>query len=52
MKQSIRRLPKCTQEELNILLELIKHYIPTCEMIILFGSYARGEYVLWDDTEY
>lgn len=49
MKQSIRRLPKCTQEELNILLELIKHYIPTCEMIILFGSYARGEYVLWDE---
>lgn len=49
MKQSIRHLPKCTQEELNILLELIKHYIPTCEMVILFGSYARGEHVLWDE---
>lgn len=49
MKQSIRHLPKCTQEELNILLELIKQYIPTCEMIILFGSYARGGYVLWDE---
>lgn len=32
MKQSIRHLPKCTQEELNILLELIKHYIPTREI--------------------
>lgn len=49
MKQSIRHLPKCTQEELNTLLELIKHYIPTCQMVILFGSYARGGYVLWDE---
>jgi uncharacterized protein len=49
MKRSIRHLPKRTQEELNLLLELIKHYIPKCEMIILFGSYARGGYVLWDE---
>lgn len=49
MKRSIKRLPKHTQEELNILLELIKHYIPKCEMVILFGSYARGGYVLWDE---
>lgn len=49
MKQSISHLPNDTQEELNILLELIKHYIPSCEMIILFGSYARDKYVLWDE---
>lgn len=49
MKRSIKRLPERTQEELNVLLELIKRYIPKCEMMILFGSYARGTYVLWDE---
>lgn len=49
MKRSIKHLPKRTQEELNLFLELIKRHIPKCEMIILFGSYARGGYVLWDE---
>lgn len=48
MKKSIKRLPKCTQEELTILLELIRHHAEHCQMIILYGSYARGGYVLWD----
>lgn len=48
MKRSIKHLPKCTQEELNILLELILKYMKGCEMVILYGSYARGNYVLWD----
>lgn len=48
MKRSIKRLPKCTQEELTVLLELMRHYIEHCQMIILYGSYARGNYVLWD----
>lgn len=48
MKRSIKHLPKRTQEELNTLLELIIHYIPRCSMVILYGSYARGGYVLWD----
>ena len=42
-------LPKRTQEELNTLVELIKRYEPSCDMIILYGSYARGGYVLWDE---
>ena len=49
MKRSIKRLPKRTQEELNVLLELIVQNIKSCKMIILYGSYARGGYVLWDE---
>lgn len=49
MKRSIKRLPKRTQEELNTLLELITQNIRGCSMIVLFGSYARGGYVLWDE---
>lgn len=48
MKRSVKHLPKRTQEELNTLLELIKRHIPWCSMIILYGSYARGGYILWD----
>lgn len=49
MKRSIKHLPKRTQEELNTLLELITHHIPWCSMVVLYGSYARGGYVLWDE---
>lgn len=49
MKRSIKHLPKQTQEELNTLLELIRHHIPWCSMVVLYGSYARGGYVLWDE---
>ena len=48
MKRSIKRLPKRTQEELTMLLGLIRHHVEHCQMIILYGSYARGNYVLWD----
>lgn len=48
MKKSIKRLPKRTQEELTVLLDLVRKSIGNCQMIILFGSYARGNYVLWD----
>ncbi len=48
MKKSIKRLPKRTQEELNALLELIRQYVDYAHMVILYGSYARGNYVLWD----
>ena len=43
MKKSIKRLPKCTQEELTVLLDLVCKSIGNCQMVILFGSYARGE---------
>lgn len=49
MKRSIRHLPKKTQEELNTLLELTTRHLPWCCMVVLYGSYARGGYVLWDE---
>lgn len=48
MKKSIKHLPKRTQEELTALLDLVCKSVDNCQMIILFGSYARGNYVLWD----
>lgn len=50
MKRSIKRLPKRTQEELAVLQELILKYLTNVRMIILYGSYARGEHVIWDET--
>ena len=50
MKKSIKRLPKRTQEELTVLLDLVRKSIENCQMVILFGSYARGNYVLWDSN--
>ena len=41
-------MPKRTQEELTVLLDLVCKSIGNCQMVILFGSYARGNYVLWD----
>ena len=50
MKKSIKRLPKRTQEELTVLLDLVCKSIRNCQRVILFGSYARGNYVLWDSN--
>lgn len=50
MKKSIKRLPKRTQEELTVLLDLVCKSVENCQMVILFGSYARGNYVLWDSN--
>ena len=50
MKRSIKRLPKRTQEELAVLQELILSNLTNVRMIILYGSYARGKYVIWDVT--
>ena len=49
MKRSIKHLPKRTQEELNTLLELVLKRVKGCKMVILYGSYARGGHVLWDE---
>lgn len=50
MKQSIKHLPKCTQQELNTILRLVQEGVADCEMIIIFGSYARGTYVLYEES--
>ncbi len=49
MKKSIAYLPPKKREELNFLVDLIRKRIPHAEMIILYGSYARNEYVDYDE---
>lgn len=49
MKKSIAYLPKQKQEDLYYLVEQIKKKIPETTMIILYGSYARGSYVAYDE---
>ena len=51
MKKSIAFLPKKNREDLKYLVELILDKIPVCEMIIHYGSYARGTYVSYDERE-
>jgi len=51
MKKSISYLPKRKQNELNFFVEEIRRRIPEVEMIILYGSYARDEYVEHDERD-
>ncbi len=45
MKKSLRHLPKYKRDELQHVTEIILDECPTVLMIILFGSYARGDWV-------
>lgn len=45
----IKHFKKDTQEEIILLVDLVKKHIPTCTMVILFGSYARGTHVIYDE---
>lgn len=45
MKDSIAYLPKDKQEDLNFLVNEILKRLPQAEFIILYGCYARGNYV-------
>lgn len=45
MKKSISYLPKRKQNELNFFVEQIRKRLPEAEMVILYGSYARNEYI-------
>lgn len=49
MKKSIAYLPKRKQEDLYFLVKEITKRIPQTEMIILYGSYATGKYVEYDE---
>ncbi len=44
MKTSIEHLPENKQSQLKLAVEIVRKYTSP-EMIILFGSYARGEWV-------
>lgn len=45
MKDSIAYLPKDKQDDLNFLVSEVKKRLPQTEIIILYGSYARDNYV-------
>jgi HEPN domain-containing protein/predicted nucleotidyltransferase len=45
MKKSLAHLPKHKRDELQLVKEIILDECPTVLMIILFGSYARGDWV-------
>lgn len=49
MKKSISYLPKSKQDDLNNLVKAVLEKLPQTEMIILYGSYARNEYVDYDE---
>ncbi|MCD8080158.1 MAG: HEPN domain-containing protein [Bacteroides sp.] len=50
MKKSLAHLPAQRREDLHMITELIRRYLADkCEMVILYGSYATGEYVEYDE---
>ncbi|WP_308599904.1 HEPN domain-containing protein [uncultured Dysgonomonas sp.] len=49
MKKSISYLPSTNQRDLHFLIESILTRVKQTEMIILFGSYARNDYVVYDE---
>jgi len=48
MKKSLAHLPKHKQDELKLITDTIVKSFPGAQMLILFGSYARGNWV--EDT--
>jgi predicted nucleotidyltransferase len=48
MKKSLAHLPKHKRGELKLVTDIILDECPTVLMVILFGSYARGDWV--EDT--
>lgn len=51
MKKSISYLPSYAQDTLKKIKQRVLQVVPQCEMIILFGSYARGNFVPYDERE-
>ena len=51
MKKSISYLPKQKQDDLHYLVKAVLEKIPQTEMIILYGSYARNDYVEFDQRQ-
>jgi predicted nucleotidyltransferase len=45
MKKSLTHLPQHKQDELELIKDVILEKIPDVRIIMLFGSYARGDWV-------
>lgn len=48
MKKSMKHLPQKSQRRIHLIVDLINKYVKGHCMIILYGSYARGNYVTLD----
>ena len=48
MKTSVNYLPEQKREDLRRIVKCVLEVLPDCEMIILYGSYARNTYVDYD----
>ena len=48
MKTSINYLPEQKRDDLRRIVKCVLEVLPDCEMIILYGSYARNTYVDYD----
>lgn len=51
MKTSTSRLPEYARKDLQQIVSMVLESLPRCEMIILYGSYARGTYVEFDERD-
>ena len=49
MKTSCSHLPEYAKNDLKQIVNLVLEKVPHCEMIILYGSYARGTFVEYDE---
>jgi HEPN domain-containing protein/predicted nucleotidyltransferase len=45
VKKSIAHLPEVKQKELQVISEVILEMVPTTQLIVLYGSFARGDWV-------
>lgn len=54
MKTALSHLPDDKQKDLKMITQLVRDSLTEeCEMVILYGSYARGDYVDYDQrTEF
>lgn len=50
MKKSISYLPSANQKDLRFIVDAILDRLKQTEMIILYGSYARNDYVKYDEV--
>jgi predicted nucleotidyltransferase len=44
MKRSLAHLPKKKKQELKRIADTIVEMVPSTQMVILFGSHARGDW--------
>ena len=45
MRRSLAHLPRQKKQELKRIAEIIVEMVPSTQMVILFGSHARGDWV-------